>query len=196
VKEGTFRDFAIRVVGGVGIMLMLYAISLRRTVLILGILLAIPALLQRVLLFRANAGFLSILAIVLSFAFDAFVVVMIFRQVFTKNEPSSETIFGALCIYLLVGFSFTSVYEMIYTLTPKAFYLDPITNLRTVPVRFDFVYYSFATITSVGAVGITAVSAEARAVAMIEAIVGVLYLAVFIARLVAAYRHPSALERG
>jgi hypothetical protein len=47
----------------------------------------------------------------------------------------------------------------------------------------------------VGAVGITAVSAEARAVAMIEAILGVLYLAVFIARLVSAYRHPSIRER-
>jgi hypothetical protein len=45
-----------------------------------------------------------------------------------------------LCIYLLVGFSFTSVYEMIDTLSPKSFYLDPLTNLHTVPERFDFLY--------------------------------------------------------
>lgn len=116
---------------------------------------------------------------------------MIFRRVFTKDPPTSETIFGALCIYLLVGFSFTSVYEMINALSPKAFYLDPLTNLHTVPERFDFLYYSFATMTSVGAAGSTAVSAEARAVALIEAILGVLYLAVLIARLVSAYRYPS-----
>jgi hypothetical protein len=195
VKEGTSSDFAIRVVGAVGILLTVYAITPQRTLLVLGTLLAIPAVLRRVLLFHPNSGSVSLFAIVLSFAFDVYVVVIIFRRVFTKDQPTSEAIFGALCIYLLVGFSFTSVYELIYTFNPRAFYLDPLTNLHTVPTRFDFLYYSFATITSVGAVGITAVSAEARAVAMIEAILGVLYLAVFIARLVSAYRHPSMLGR-
>lgn len=57
VKEGGFGDFVFRVIGGFGILLTVYAISLRRTLLILGILLAIPAVLQRVLLFPANAGF-------------------------------------------------------------------------------------------------------------------------------------------
>ncbi len=195
VKEGTFNDFVIRVVGASGILLTVYAINPQRTFWILGILLAIPAVLRRALLFHPNAGSLSLFAIVLSFAFDVFVVVIIFRRVFTKDQPTSEAIFGALCIYLLVGFSFTSIYELIYTFAPRAFYLDPLTNAHTVPVRFDFLYYSFATITSVGAVGITAVSSPARAVAMIEAILGVLYLAVFIARLVSAYRHPSTLGR-
>ena len=195
IKEGSLGYFVFRVIGGFGILLTVYAISLRRTLLILGILLAIPAVLQRVLLIRANAGSLSMLALVLSFTFDAFVVVMIFRRVFTEHPPTSESIFGALCIYLLVGFSFASVYHMINTLSPRAFYLDPLTNMHTIPDRFDFVYYSFATITSVGAVGVVAVSAEARSVAVIEAILGVLYLAVLIARLISAYRYPSALGR-
>ena len=147
------------------------------------------------LLLRANAGFLFVIAIILSFRFDAFAIAMIFRRVFTNEPPISETIFAALCIYLLMGFSFTSVYEMVDTLNPKAFYLDPLTNWHTIPQRFDFLYFSFATITSVGAVGITAVSAEALATALIEAILGVFYLAVLIARLVSAYRHPSTFGR-
>jgi hypothetical protein len=57
-----------------------------------------------------------------------------------------------------------------------------------VPDRFDFIYRSFATITSLGAVGVTAVSARARALSVTEAIVGILYLAVLIARLMGAYR--------
>ena len=50
VNEGSFGDFVFRVIGGFGILLTVYAISLRRTLLIFGILLAIPAILQRALL--------------------------------------------------------------------------------------------------------------------------------------------------
>ena len=195
IKEGTFSYFVFRVVGSAGILLALYAISLQRTLLAIGLLLAAPAFLQRLLLPHVTDGALSILGVVLSFVFDTFVVVIIFRHVFTREKPSSESVFGALCIYLLVGFSFASLYGMVATLQPKAFYLDPLTNLRTTPDRFDFVYYSFATMTSLGATGITAVSDQARSLAVIETTIGVLYLAVLIARLISAYRHPSALPR-
>ena len=195
VKEDSIGYFVFRVIGSAGILLMLYAISLRRTLLVLALLLAIPALSERILLPKADAGALSILNIVLSFVFDVFVVVVIFRKVFTNQKPTSETIFGALCIYLLVGFSFASLYGMIGALQPRAFYLNPLTNLHATPDRFDYVYYSFATMTSLGATGITAVSNQARSLAIIETTLGVLYLAVLIARLISAYRHPSTLPQ-
>jgi hypothetical protein len=192
VQSGGFGYFAFRVLGSAVILIAVYAIRLRRTLLLLALLLAVPALLERMLLPRADAGVLPILNIVLSFVFDVFVVVVIFRRVFTKEQPNSETVFGALCIYLLVGFTFASIYGMVAAIQPKAFYLDPLTNLHTIPNRFDFIYYSFAAMTSLGAAGITAVSAPARSLSVIEAILGVLYLAVLIARLMGAYRYPSA----
>jgi hypothetical protein len=51
--------------------------------------------------------------IVLSFIFDVVIVVAIFRRMFASEEPTSETIFAALCIYLLVGFSFAGIYGMV-----------------------------------------------------------------------------------
>jgi hypothetical protein len=192
VENGGVGYFAFRVIGSAAILIAVYAIRLRRTLLLVALVLAVPALVERVLLRRPDAGLLSILNISLSFVFDVFIVVVIFRRVFTKDQPNSETVFGALCIYLLVGFTFSSVYGMVATLQPKAFYLDPITNLHTIPDRFDFIYYSFATMTSVGAQGIAPVSGQARSLSVIEAILGVLYLAVLIARLMGAYRYPSA----
>jgi uncharacterized membrane protein len=113
--------------------------------------------------------------------------------VFAREQAKSETIFGALCIYLLVGFSFASVYGMVAAFQPNAFYLDPRTNLHTVPGRFDFIYYSFGTMTSLGAAGIIPVSPQARSVSVLEAILGVLYLAVLIATLIGSYRpNPNA----
>jgi uncharacterized membrane protein len=192
---GGFGYFVFRVLGAAGILIAVYAIRLRRTLLLVALLLAIPAVVERFLLRRPDPGFLSIFSIVLSFVFDLFIVVVIFKRVFSTDQPNSETIFGALCIYLMVGFAFASMYGMVAALQPKAFYLDPLTNLSTVPDRFDFIYYSFATMTSLGATGITAVSAPVRSLTVIESILGVLYLAVLIARLMTAYRYTSASGR-
>lgn len=185
-----FGYILFRVLGSAAILFSVYAVSLRRSMVIFGLALAVPALLQHILLPRADAGALALFNISLSFAFDLFIVVVIFRRVFSKEKPNSETVFGALCIYLLVGFSFASVYGMVATLQPNAFFLDPLTNLHHIPDRFDFIYYSFGTMTSLGAPGITAVSNQARSITVIEAVLGVLYLAVLIARLMGAYRSP------
>jgi hypothetical protein len=194
VQNGGFGYFAFRVVGIAGVLIAVYAIRLRRTLLLVALLLAVPAVLERMLPRELDAGLLSILSIVLSFVFDVFIVVVIFRRVFGNDQPNSETIFGALCIYLLVGYAFASFYGLVAAIQPHAFYLDPQTNLHTVPNRFDFIYYSFATMVSLGAAGITPVSAPARSLSVIEAISGVLYLAVLIARLMGAYRYPSISE--
>jgi hypothetical protein len=183
-----------RVFGGAGMLFAIYTVNLRRTVLVCALLLAIPAVLHHILEFRAEAGALPILGIVLSFGFDLFLVVAIFRRVILEAQPTSETILGALCIYLLVGFGFAGIYGMVAALQPKAFYLDPLVNTHSIPRRFDMVYYSFSTMTSVGASGITPVSDQARSLTAIEATIGVLYLAVLIARLISGYRPPSARD--
>lgn len=180
--------YLLRIVGSAAILLSVYAVSFRRSLLIFAVLLAIPALFQHLQVPKPNPSALSITNMVLSFVFDVFVVVVIFRHVFARDQASSETVFGALCIYLLVGFSFASVYGILATFQPHAFYLDPLTNLHSVPDRFDFIYYSYGTMTSLGAAGITPISAQARSVSIVEAILGVLYLAVMIARLMGAYR--------
>jgi uncharacterized membrane protein len=72
------------------------------------------------------------------------------------------------------------------------FYLDSQMNLHNVPNRFDFIYYSFATMTSLGAAGIIPVSSQARSFSILESILGVLYLAVLITRLIGACRPKSS----
>ena len=102
--------------------------------------------------------------------------------------PTTETIFGALCIYLMVGFTFARLYAIIAAVSPHAFYLDPVTNSHSLAAGFDFIFFSFGTMTSLGAAGIVAVSPQVRSVSVMESILGVLYLAVMISRLMGAYR--------
>ena len=186
-----FGSYAFRIIGSVAILVSVYAANVHRGVLILAIVLAIPALFERIVLPRLDSHAFFVFNIVLTLVFDVVIVAIIFRHVLTAEEPTSETIFGALCLYLLVGFTFASVYGLIATFQANAFYLDPRTNLHTVPDRFDFIYYSFGTMTSLGAAGIIPVSAQARSFSILEAILGVLYLAVLIAGLIGAYRPKS-----
>ncbi len=190
-EASRFGSYAFRLIGSFAILVSVYAANIHRSLLIFAIVLAIPALFERILLPKVNANSFAIFNIVLTLVFDVVIVVVIFRHVLAAEQPTSETIFGALCLYLLVGFSFASVYGLVAAFQPNAFYLDPHTNLHNVPDRFDFIYYSFCTMTSLGAAGITPASSQARSFSILETILGVLYLAVLITGLIGAYRPKS-----
>jgi len=178
------------------VLLSIYAVSFRRTLLVLAIALAAPATIHHLFLTPSDASIFSIINTVLSLVFDGLIVVIIFRKVFARGHVNAETIYGALCIYLLIGFAFAGIYELIWAIGPKAFYLNPTLNTHTTPNRFDFVYYSFATMTSLGSAGITPIAGQARSISVMEAITGLLYLAVLISRLMADYReHNSSAQQ-
>lgn len=186
-----FRTSAYAVV-----LLSIYAVSFRRTLVVLVIALAAPAAVHHLFLTPGDASTFSIINTVLSFIFDGLIIVVIFRKVFARGHVNAETIYGALCIYLLIGFSFAGVYGLVGAVRPKAFYLDPTLNIHITPNRFDFVYYSFATMTSLGSAGIVPVAGQARSISVMESITGILYLAVLISRLMADYRvHNSSAQQ-
>jgi Ion channel len=186
--NSTAGFYIFRLLGGAVILLSVYAVSFRRSLVLFALVLAVPAIVERSQVLRDYTGALPLINTGLSLVFDIFIIVVIFRRVFGNDRPNAETIFGALCIYLLIGFSFASMYTLLATVQPHAFYLNPATNLRAVPSRFDLIYYSFGSMTALGASGITPASDQARSLSIIEAIVGVLYLAVLISRLMGTYR--------
>jgi flagellar biosynthesis protein FliQ len=165
-----------------------YAVSFRKGLIYVALALAIPSIAEHAIVFRPRLVPVTVLNVVLSFAFDVFTIVVIFRRVFVREKPEAETIFGAVCIYLLIGFSFARLYAILAILQPHAFYLDPAINLHPVPVGFDFIFFSFGSMTTAGAAGISAASAQVRSISMIESVLAVLYIAVMIARLMGAYR--------
>lgn len=191
--EGTGIGYSLFRTSGYAVTLLsIYAVSFRRTLLVLVIALAAPAVIHRLFLTIGDASKFSIINTVLSFVFDGLIIVVIFRKVFARGRVNAETICGALCIYLLIGFTFAGIYGLIWAVRPKAFYFDPTLNMHITPNRFDFVYYSFATMTSLGSAGIVPVAGQARSMSVIEAITGILYLAVLISRLMAEYREHSS----
>ena len=113
----------------------------------------------------------------------AFTMVVLW-QVNQKGPVTGHRVRGAVAGYLLLGLSCACAYALIDFLIPGAFQM-PAADLQSRKAHSDaFLYFSFVTLTTVGYGDITAVHPVARSVVMIEALLGQLYPAILIARLV------------
>lgn len=180
------------------ILFTVYAVSMRSSLFVLVLIFAVPSIVQHTVYAANIKNPIGAVNSFLALAFDVYVVVVVFRRIFAKAQADSESIFGALCVYLFVGFSFANIFMLVTYFNPKAFYLDPQANGHAIFDRLDSVYYSFGTMTSLGAAGITPVTGEARLLTILEALVGVLFLAVLVSRLLSAYgvnRSPANVEQ-
>ena len=109
------------------------------------------------------------------------IIYMIFKHILKQKRVSLEVIFGAIVVYLLLGIFCALCYGIIDRLDPAAFYFG---NEFIDDSRMRFLYFSFVTMTTLGYGDITPVAPIARSLAMLEAIIGQIYLVVMIAWLV------------
>ena len=104
---------------------------------------------------------------------------VIARALWQRQVIDIRTVLGAICIYVLLGMMFAFVYVAINGLGNDDFFVQ--TNHATTP---DFLYFSYVTQTTVGYGDLTAAGDLGRALAVIEALTGQLYLVTIIAVLV------------
>jgi Ion channel len=110
--------------------------------------------------------------------------VVVLTQVHRRGPVTGHRVRGAVAGYLLLGLTCAWAYSLIDFLIPGAFQM-PAADLRSAEGQSDaFVYFSVVTLTTLGYGDITAVHPVARSVVMIEALMGQLYPAILIARLV------------
>ena len=110
------------------------------------------------------------------------VVVGTVRAALRGSGVDGERIFAALDGYLLAGMLFGACYWQLSQQDPATFGGDA--GLRT---RIDAIYFSYATLSTVGYGDVAPVSSGARSLSVVEAVGGQLYLAVLLARLVSLY---------
>lgn len=101
-------------------------------------------------------------------------------NVFAPGRSITDRISGAIVLYLLIGLIAAFAYSALYGIDPGAFSKLPAGNGDI----GDWLYFSFVTLTTVGYGDITPIARSARAIAMLEALVGQLYPAIIIARFV------------
>jgi ion channel len=112
--------------------------------------------------------------------------VLIVRRILALPAVTIQSIYGALSAYLVSGLMFASIYAAMAHLGHSPFFADGQPGSTQ-----TFQYFSFTTLTTLGYGDFTAAGDGGRAVAVLEAMTGQVYLATLVARLVAAYRAPG-----
>ena len=101
-------------------------------------------------------------------------------MVVARLVATSNVVYDAVVIYLLIGITWSDVYAVLEHLPPGSFNLAGASAIE-VPA---FTYYSFVTLTTLGYGDVTPLTDQARSLAILEAVIGQLYMTVLVARLV------------
>jgi hypothetical protein len=121
--------------------------------------------------------------------------VAILRRLVDHPVISLNTFYGAVCVYLLFALLFATIYGLIALLADQQFFAQ----LPNVPPKdtpqLDYVYFSFTTITTTGYGDFTAAIDIGRMTAVIEMILGQLYLITVVALVVQNLGQQSRLGR-
>jgi len=170
----------------------LWAVSQKRGVFIMALLMAIPALVLGWVTDLAELPLLRTLSRLFLAIFFSIMLVSLLSHIRRAKEITADLVMGAASTYFLVGLFWAFIFFFIETVSPGSFRLEG----SAADMESQLIYYSFVTLTTVGYGDITAVSMIARSYSVLEAVTGQLYLTVLVAGLVGLHISQATERKG
>jgi hypothetical protein len=138
----------------------------------------------RAQLFPGNV-YLGAFALFLLILFQGYVIYVLLEFMFQGDEVDKNVLYTSITIYLLLANTFAAMHSLLNALQPGAYLF---VNFEPTSVDWpQFLYFSYATITTLGFGDIVPVGSYSSVLTVAEAVVGVLYIAIMMARLVGIY---------
>jgi Ion channel len=163
-----------------GILTLVRRQALRR----LGIFLVAGSVVFRILATRQQTPGLVIGDALFTLLSLSALLIIVYQQVSREGPVSAHRIRGSIALYLLIAMFFAFLYSLAEAFAPGAFNIPAAWAGSGASRGEAFYYFSMVTLTTVGFGDITPVHHAVRSLVMIEALVGQLYPAIMIARLV------------
>lgn len=163
---------------------IIYAIRSDRSHVIIGTILALPIIFTTWASYFIEIASFGLTTRIFGALFFGYMAVNILRMMTKKEEVTRETIFAAIVAYLLIALMWAFLYMVLEKLAPGSF-VFPEKAVRSENLHFQ--YFSFVTITTLGYGDVTPLTNKASVLAMLEALVGQIYLVVLVAWLVGMY---------
>jgi Ion channel len=145
------------------------------------------AFVERVAVVLARSRTVEMTGAIAWFLLLAFVTWNTLRSVLKQKAVTSETISMSISVYLLLGFTWSLLYVVIFLLQPDAFSIAGVVSGHAAvqtSIFATFGYFSLITLSTVGYGDIAPLSMQARFATAAEGIAGQFYLAILVARLV------------
>jgi len=111
---------------------------------------------------------------------------VLLNQVFRAGPVTAHRVRGAVAVYLLIGLTWAFIYQLIALVIPGAMSFPASMAAQPGEPEYEssLTYFSFVTMTTLGYGDIVPVSPVARVFVIMEALIGQLYPATLLARLV------------
>src|SRR6476661_3723838 len=190
VEEVKGGDVIVSILLSLVLLSAVLAVADRKGVFFIALVLAIPAIAGRWI----NHFWPDLVSppvfLIAGLALIAFVVANLLRFVLRAPSVNTEVLCASISAYLMLGLLWTVAYWLVALVNPNAFSFN--TGPKETMGGFNAFYFSFITLSTVGYGDITPVSRIARWLAATEAMVGLLYVTVLIARLVSLYSTPKS----
>jgi hypothetical protein len=122
------------------------------------------------------------------------VTIALLRYVLDRRPITTDKVFGAVAAYILIALSFASLFGFLQVFEAEAFTATIAHGPDGKLNWSDLMYFSFTVLTSTGFGEITPATPMARALIVIEQLLGVMYVAFLIARLANLYGTPKHLR--
>jgi hypothetical protein len=131
------------------------------------------------MIMAANWFFLAI--------FLGFVSAALFSYLGLGGSVTSGRLYGSVSLYILLGVFYYAIFNLLETVHSHSF-METASSASKEVSRHSLLYLSIITLTTLGYGDIVPVTPTARMFAAFEAMTGVLYIAITVARLVSAYQ--------
>jgi len=177
-----YNDELFRLLAVVVFCTSLYAVAGRGRVTTMAFILGLPAIVVRLIRIVLHRPVFRLPDEFLGLTFLIFVTGVLVWSIISNPSVTTDTLAGAVSAYLLIGITFGVAYLIINTLVPGSF-RDTVEQGKHF-THADFIFFSFVTLTTVGYGDIVPWSSHARSIAIIESVIGIMYPAVLISRLV------------
>lgn len=192
IEEFEVGELIVTILFSLVLIAAVLAVAESKRVLLSAIVLAIPAIVGRWINHFQPHVLSPVIFLTTALILIAFVVANLLRFVFRAPSVDVEVLCASIAAYLMLGLMWAMAYWLVDQLTPGgAFSFNTNAGPRSMK-GFTGFYFSFITLSTVGYGDITPVSRIARWLAAMEAMTGLLYVAVLIARLVSLYSRPKS----
>ncbi len=134
--------------------------------------------------FSADSSMLFLIGRMIAFAFCLLSLLIVLGEVLFGDSVDANRVAGSVCVYLLLGLNWAFVYSFLHAIDPASF-----VGLPENPGQLflSLLYYSFVTLTTLGYGDISPATHVARALAYLQAVSGVMYVAILVASLVGSF---------
>jgi hypothetical protein len=160
------------------------AVERSRPSLVIAILLGLPTLCFQVMALQSGVPGIFVLSWGFGAAFYAFTIAHLLHYVLRRDMMTADKLYGAVAAYVMIAVCWAYLYGVLQYFYPGSFAYHGTAKALDMA---ELIFYSFTVLTTAGFGDVTSRLVQARFATILEAVTGVMYVAILIARLTGVY---------